>query len=136
MASGGHPHHYFLLNIFYPRTQIGFHVEPYRDIRRSTCFPFQLYTSKNLPVYSLAINSLFNEVTIENITLNTSMPGYVDKARHKYQHPMPKRPVNAPAKFKPIQYGAKVEPADVDTSPQLAKYCIRHIQDVVGTLLY
>ena len=41
------------------------------------------------------------------------MPGYINKARHKYQHPMPKRPVNAPAKFKPIQYGAKVQTADV-----------------------
>ena len=49
---------------------------------------------------------------------------------------MPKLPVNAPANFKPIQYGAKVEPADVDTSPQLAKERIRHIQDIVGTLLY
>ena len=68
--------------------------------------------------------------------VNTSMPGYIDKARHKYQHTMPKRPVNAPAKFKPIQYGAKVQIADVDTSPQLAKERIRHIQDVVGTLLY
>ena len=68
--------------------------------------------------------------------LNTSMPGYVDKARHKYQHPMTKRPVNATTKFKPIQYGAKVQTADVDTSPQLAKYCICHIQEVVGTLLY
>ena len=64
------------------------------------------------------------------------MPGYINKARHKYQHPMPKRPVNAPAKFKHIQYGAKVQIADVDTSPQLAKDRIRHIQDVVGTLLY
>ena len=64
------------------------------------------------------------------------MPCYIEKARHKYQHPMPKRPVNAPAKFKPIQYGAKVQIADVDTSPQLAKERIRHIQDFVGTLLY
>ena len=49
---------------------------------------------------------------------------------------MPKHPVNAPAKFKPIQYGAKVQTADVNTSPNLAKDRIRHIQDVVGTLLY
>ena len=68
--------------------------------------------------------------------VNTSMSGYIDKARHKYQHQMPKRPVNAPAKFKPIQYGAKVQIADVDTSPQIEKERIRHIQDVVGTLLY
>ena len=64
------------------------------------------------------------------------MPGYVNKGRHKYQHPMPKLPVNAPEKFKPIQYGAKVQTADVDTLPRLAKDRIRHIQDVVGTLLY
>ena len=64
------------------------------------------------------------------------MSGYIDKARHKYQHPMPKLPVNAPAKFKPIQYGAKFQLADVDTSPQLAKERIRHIQEVFGTLLY
>ena len=68
--------------------------------------------------------------------VNTSIPGYIDKARHKYQHPMPKRPVKAPEKFKPIQYGAKVQTADVKTSPQLAKDCIHYIQDVVGTLLY
>ena len=64
------------------------------------------------------------------------MPGYIDKARHKYQHPMPKCPVNALENFKPIQYGAKVQTADVDTSPQLATDRIHHIQDVGGTLLY
>ena len=68
--------------------------------------------------------------------VNNSMPGYIDKARHKYQHPMPKRPVNAPAKFKPIEYGAKVQTADVETLPRLEKYHIRHIQDVFGMLLY
>ena len=57
-----------VLNIFYPRTQIGFHMEPDPDIRRSTCFPFQLCRSKYSLVDSLAINSLFNDVTIENIT--------------------------------------------------------------------
>ena len=57
-----------MLHIFYPRTQIGFHVEPDPDIRRSTCLPFQLCTSKDSSVDSLAINSLFNDVTIENIT--------------------------------------------------------------------
>ena len=68
--------------------------------------------------------------------MGLNFAGYIDKARHKYQHPMTKRPVNAPTKFKPIQYGAKVQIADVEKSPQLAKERIRHIQDVVGTLLY
>ena len=61
-------HSLTLLNIFYPRTQIGFHVEPDPDIRQSTGFPFQLCMSKESPVDSLEINSLFNDVTIENIT--------------------------------------------------------------------
>ena len=38
--------------------------------------------------------------------------------------------------FCAILDGAKVQTPDVDTSPQLSKYRIRHIQDVVGTLLY
>ena len=93
--------------------------------------------------YEVSINwsgSLFCGIHIdwnhEKGYVNTSMPGYVDKARHKYQHPMPKRLVNASEKFKPIQYGAKVQTADINTSPRLAKDCIRHIQDVVVTLLY
>ena len=58
----------WLLNIFFPRTQIGFHGEPDPYIRRSTCFTFKLSTYKNSPVDSITINSLFNDVTIENIT--------------------------------------------------------------------
>ena len=61
------------LNIFYPRTQIGFHVEPDAHIRQSMCFTFKLSTYKNSPVDSIAINSLFNDATIENITTTTTM---------------------------------------------------------------
>ena len=39
-----------LLNIFYLRTQMGFHVEPDPDIRRSTCCPLQLWTREDLPI--------------------------------------------------------------------------------------
>ena len=64
------------------------------------------------------------------------MPGYIPKSLHKYQHPTPKRPQHAPAKFTPIKYGATVQNPDVDTSPHISKERIRHIQDVVDTLLY
>ena len=33
---------YIMLNIFYLRTHMGFHVEPDPDIRRSTCCPLQI----------------------------------------------------------------------------------------------
>ena len=64
------------------------------------------------------------------------MPGYIPKALNKYQHPKPKQPQDAPSKFKPINYGATVQNPDVDTSPHISKERIRHIQDVVGTLIY
>ena len=53
--------------------------------------------------------------------VNSSMPGYIGKSRTKFQHAMPKRPQHAPARFQPINYGAKVQTADVDTSPKLSK---------------
>ena len=39
-----------VLNIFYLRTQMGFHVKPDPDIRRSTCCPLQLWTRENSPI--------------------------------------------------------------------------------------
>ena len=64
------------------------------------------------------------------------MPGYIPKSLNKYQHPKPKLPQDAPSKFKPINYGATVQNSDVDTSPHISKERIRHIQNLVGTLLY
>ena len=68
--------------------------------------------------------------------VDISMPGYIPKALNTYQHPKPKLPQDAPSKFKPINSGATVQNPDVDTSPHISKERIRHIQDVVGTLLY
>ena len=65
------------------------------------------------------------------------MPGYISKALTKYQHDIPPRPQHQPYKYTPIQYGAKVQnDIEPDTSAPLKKYQIKHVQDIVGTLLY
>ena len=64
------------------------------------------------------------------------MPTYIPRALTKYQHPPPSKPQNAPYQAAPVQYGAKVQRVATDDSPPLDKKQIKHIQDVVGTLLY
>jgi hypothetical protein len=64
------------------------------------------------------------------------MPSYINKALTKYQHPKPVTPQHAPYNAAPIQYGAKVRRVEIDTTQPLTPKGIKHIQDVVGTLLY
>ena len=72
----------------------------------------------------------------ENRTLETHVPGFTKRALHKYQHPKPKKPQHAPAKAAPIQYGAKVQKTQHDTSPYISAERIKRIQDVVGTFAW
>ena len=69
--------------------------------------------------------------------VDLSVPGYVQKARVKYQHPQPTRPQHSPYQAAPIKYDAKIKhPVPEDTSPPLTEEQIRHIQDVVGTFVW
>ncbi len=68
--------------------------------------------------------------------VNCSMPGYINKALKKYQHPMPTAPQNAPYIAAPIQYGAKVQRVDINTTSPLSPTELKRVQDIVGTLLY
>ena len=72
----------------------------------------------------------------EKRTLDTHVPGFTKRALHKYQHPTPKKPQHAPAKAAPIQYGAKVQTTQHDTSPYISADRIKRIQDVVGTFAW
>ena len=64
------------------------------------------------------------------------VPGYVQKAWVKYQHPLPTRPQHSPYQSAPIKYGAKIQhPVPEDTIPHLTEEQIRRIQDVVGTFV-
>ena len=69
-------------------------------------------------------------------TLDTHIPNFVQKALHKYQHAKPKRPQHAPEKAVPIQYGAKIQVEEKDTSPTISPVRIKRIQDVVGTFAW
>ena len=65
------------------------------------------------------------------------MPGYIIKALTKYQHAIPERPQHQPYKYTSIQYGANIRHiVEPDTSAPLTKGQIKHVQDIVCTLLY
>ena len=64
------------------------------------------------------------------------MPENIDTALTKYQHPKPAVPQHAPYKATNIHYGAKVQRSEEDKSPPLMPDQIKHVQKIVGTLLY
>lgn len=64
------------------------------------------------------------------------MPGYIEKAQMKYGHNKPKQAQHSPHKQTPIQYGAKTQWVENDSTTILTKMEIKRIQDIVGTLLY
>jgi hypothetical protein len=65
------------------------------------------------------------------------MPGYVRAALHKFQHPAPKQPQDAPYPAEPIEYGAKIQLSKPpDNSAPCTPPQIQRIQKIVGTLLY
>ena len=66
-------------------------------------------------------------------TCDLSMPNYVQKALHEYQHAMPKRPEHAPHVHMEPQYGAKVQMTDpADLSKPLDAKGRLFIQRVCG----
>jgi len=71
-----------------------------------------------------------------NQHVTTHMPGYIDTALTKYQHPKPVVPQHAPYKATTIHYGAKVQRVEEDKSPPLTPDQIKRVQKIVGTLLY
>jgi hypothetical protein len=71
-----------------------------------------------------------------NGTVDLSMPGYMKAALHKYQHPAPKRPEQAPHQWNPPVYGSKTQYVeDTQDSPALSPKDVTHLQHLVGTLL-
>lgn len=65
------------------------------------------------------------------------MPGYVEAALHKFQHPHPPRPENSPFQHNVPQYGVKVQMTLAhDDSPKLPPQEVKVIQQIIGTFLY
>jgi hypothetical protein len=65
------------------------------------------------------------------------MPGYLDKVFLKFKHVAPSKKQNSPHPHTIPQYGAKTQYAESqDESPLLNKEDTKHVQAVMGTLLY
>ncbi|KAL7476354.1 hypothetical protein ACHAW6_002224, partial [Cyclotella cf. meneghiniana] len=71
-----------------------------------------------------------------NHTVDLSMPGYIEKALQRFQHAPPEQPQHAPYKSAPIQYGGATQLPLTDNTASLTPAQIKHVQQVVGTLLY
>ena len=68
-------------------------------------------------------------------TCNISISDYIKEALHKFQHPKPPRPQNAPHAWKAPTYGAKIKYAgDGDQLPLFPPKSIHLVQQIVGTL--
>jgi hypothetical protein len=64
------------------------------------------------------------------------MPGYIKAALHKFQHPTPTRPENAPHTWSPPVYGAKTQYIAQEIIPLLPQKYVTRIQQLADTLLY
>ena len=69
--------------------------------------------------------------------VNLSIPDYIPTTLHRFKHPAKFPPTYAPSKFITPIYGKKIQYAkEEDDGPILPSSDIKHVQSVVGTLLY
>lgn len=71
-----------------------------------------------------------------NGTVDISMPGYINRALQRFGHTKPKRPEHSPHEWTTPNYGARQQYATTDSTPFIDIKQVRHVQEVVGTLLY
>jgi Reverse transcriptase (RNA-dependent DNA polymerase) len=73
----------------------------------------------------------------EKRTCDISMPGYIERALQRFSHPHPNRPQHSPHAWQKPEYGAKTQlTPEIDHSKALDAKDIKHVQEVLGTLLY
>ena len=69
--------------------------------------------------------------------VDVSMPGYIQKVLHRFNHPVPHRPQHAPHKWEQPNYGAPVQYNTVNPEiPLLPPKEITRIQKYIEALLY
>ena len=68
--------------------------------------------------------------------VDISMPGYIDKVLHKYQHQSPTKPELSPHQHTEPAYGQRIQMAPVDNTPPLNPKATKRIQGIIGSLLY
>jgi hypothetical protein len=70
-------------------------------------------------------------------TVDLSIPGYINSALDKFQHPLPSRPEHSPHAWNKTVFGQTTQqPFPEDSSNHLASTNILRIQQIGGTLLY
>ncbi len=70
-------------------------------------------------------------------TLDISMLGYVIKHLQKYKHASPPKPQHCPYSPQPKQFGSEAQcPLPPNTSPLLSNADIKHVQCIIGSILY
>lgn len=70
-------------------------------------------------------------------TVDISMPGYIERALLRFNHPPPKRAQHSPHAWTAPTYGAKVQLTDEpDNTAPLSNQGITFLQQIIGTLLY
>lgn len=73
----------------------------------------------------------------EKRTCDISMPGYIERALQRFQHPIPDRPQHAPHAWTKPNYGAKIQYSpETDDTPPLDAKDTKRVQEILGTLLY
>lgn len=73
----------------------------------------------------------------ENATVDVSMPGYVERALHRFQHAAPTKPQHAPHTWSAPVYGTAPQLSTLeDNSPNLDSLGTTKLQEIVGVLLY
>jgi len=81
----------------------------------------------------------FNGITLawdyEQRHVTLSMPGYVQKALHKFMHPPPTMAQDSPHEWYKTQYGSP-NTIPEDKTKKLDKQGIKRIQEIVGTFLF
>eukprot|EP00978_Attheya_sp_CCMP212_P010371 scaffold25103_cov42-Attheya_sp.AAC.1 len=69
--------------------------------------------------------------------VDISLPGYVERALHRFQHSEPPKPQKSPSKYVAPNYGAAQQLTNpADTTPLLPAARITRIQEIVGVFLY
>jgi hypothetical protein len=70
-------------------------------------------------------------------TCDVSMPGYIDRALHRFQHPTPSKPEHSPHPWQRPNYGVQTQYAvQPDNATALDATDKLRILEVLGTLLY
>ena len=69
--------------------------------------------------------------------VDISMPGYLQRVLAKYKHEKPPKPQHLPYVIAPKKYGKDAhDPIPQDKSPIATAAKIKHVQGVIGSILY